>query len=64
MAEENKNHALQKLLFTVDEIADVLRISPKSVYNGLSTKTFPIPGLKIGRQWRFRRDDVLSFINQ
>lgn len=42
----------------VEEVADLLRISEQSVYNMI--KDGRIKAFKAGREWRFRREDVLA----
>jgi excisionase family DNA binding protein len=45
---------------TAQEVAVYLRIPPTTVYKLAREGT--IPGFKIGRHWRFRRDAVLKWI--
>jgi len=44
----------------VEEVADLLRISEQSVYNMI--KDGRIRAFKAGREWRFRREDILNVI--
>ncbi len=46
----------------LDEVADLLRVSNQTVYN--LVKRGELPATKIGREWRFSRERVLSIINQ
>ncbi len=41
---------------SVDEITDYLGISRDTVYTWLSTRG--LPGRRIGRLWKFKRDEV------
>ena len=47
-------------LLTVDEVAAFLRVKPATVYEW--AKDGKIPASKIGRLWRFRRDDVEAWV--
>jgi excisionase family DNA binding protein/YgiT-type zinc finger domain-containing protein len=47
-------------ILNVEEVADYLRVTPQTVYN--MVKTERLRGTKIGREWRFRRDDVEAMI--
>ncbi len=47
-------------VMTVEEVAELLRISPWSVYRLARTKK--IPSLRLGRVYRFNRDVVLAML--
>ena len=49
-------------LLTVDEVMDLVRISRDTVYR-LAAKG-ELPGRKIGRTWRFPRDEIEAYIRQ
>ena len=52
-------HDTLPTMLTVQEVAELLRISPKSVYASKEE----IPGLiRIGRTLRFSRDILLSYL--
>lgn len=57
-------------IMTVDEVAAMLRVSKKSVYEDLGTgakermKANPFPVLRINFTIRFVREDVLAWINR
>lgn len=53
----NKN---QTDVLTVKEIADYLRLSEMTVLR--LTNQGAIPGVKIGRQWRFRKEVILNLM--
>jgi excisionase family DNA binding protein len=44
---------------TVSEVATILRLDPDTVYK--SAAAGGIPGRKIGRQWRFSRDELIRW---
>ncbi len=53
------------LTLTVEETAELLRISPKTIRNGLgarAVKPFPIRSIKVGGRVLFRRSDVETYI--
>ena len=43
-------------LLTVDEVADFLRVKPSTVYEW--AKTGKIPARRVGRLWRFSREEI------
>ena len=45
---------------SVDEIAEYLGVSKDTVYTWVSTKG--MPGFKVGRFWKFKRDDVDGWV--
>ncbi|MCD6102098.1 MAG: PTS sugar transporter subunit IIA [Candidatus Cloacimonetes bacterium] len=46
----------QDKILTIQEVAEMLKISPETVLNLLSQKE--IKGIKVGNQWRFMRSDI------
>ena len=55
--------ALQRLV-TVKEAALFLKISPRTIYNGISRKDFPIKPVRIGRAVRFDIEDLSRFVER
>jgi len=54
-----------KQLLTVDEVAKILAISPRSIYNMTcrkAKKKFPIKPLRIGKCIRFDIDDINKYL--
>jgi predicted DNA-binding transcriptional regulator AlpA len=57
-------------ILTIDEVASMLRVSKKSVYEWTSErgrermKVNPFPVLRINSTIRFVREDVLEWINR
>lgn len=47
-------------LYTVDDVAGMLRVSPRTVYRYL--RCGELGGSRIGGVWRFREDDVRRFV--
>ncbi len=47
-----------KEILNIDEVAETLHVSSRTVYNLL--KSGKIPGIKIGGQWRFSREEIMK----
>ena len=47
---------ISKDIFTVEEVAEYLRIHPYTVRR--LARTGKLPGFKIGGQWRFKKDEL------
>jgi len=48
-------------LMTIDELADYLKISRRTIYEWLKTRR--IPAVKLIGQWRFKKDKIDAWIN-
>lgn len=48
-------------VLTADEAAAYLRVSRKTIYRLVAKGEFP--GQKVGRSWRFRREDLIAVLN-
>lgn len=59
--QQNNPPANHKRL-TVKETAERLGISPKTIYNQLSLKTFPIKPKRYGRQIGFLERDINDYL--
>ncbi len=52
-------------LLTVEEVAEFLHVSVSWVYERTRKRTIErIPGFRLGKYWRFRRGDVLTWIDK
>ena len=52
-----KNKKIKDItLMTLEETADLLKIGKSTLYKMVREKK--IPGIKIGRQWRFKSSDI------
>jgi len=51
-------------VLTVSEIAELLRITPQTVYAQLARGDFPIPHGNIGKRYLFAITDVADFLTQ
>lgn len=49
-------------IMNVQEVADLLRVSNQTVYN--LARSGKIPAAKVGREWRFRRDEILAALSK
>ena len=49
-------------LMTVEEVADYLRVTEKTIYRLL--KQGKIPAVKVGRQWRFEKAKIDEWLHQ
>lgn len=49
-------------LLTVDQVSNILNVSKTSVYRLVSSRSLPF--YKLGHNLRFRKDDVLEFMNK
>ncbi len=52
---------MEKLL-TVQEVADYLGLTARTIYNYIQNKT--LPAIKIGREWRVKEKDLQALIGE
>ena len=57
-----KFYLMGEEILTIREVADLLKLHPKTV-NRLAN-TGRLPAYKIGRQWRFRKSEVLRLLGK
>ena len=50
------------IMMTIQELAQFLRVSRNTAYNFVNTGV--IPSIKVGRQTRIYREDVIRFVNR
>jgi excisionase family DNA binding protein len=61
---------MEQTILTIDEVASLLRVSKKTVYEWTSQRGIerlrrnPFPVLRINSTIRFVREDVLAWINK
>lgn len=55
---------MAKKWLSVAEVADELGLSTDTIYNWLNRKKNPLPGVKTGRDWRIKREDLDKFLDQ
>ena len=54
--------SMDEEILTIREVADLLKLHPKTV-NKLANSG-KVPGYRIGRQWRFRKSEVLKALER
>jgi len=47
--------------WTAEEVSNYLRIPQSTIYKLAQDKV--LPGFKVGKHWRFRRETILEWIN-
>ncbi len=58
-----KHIGLERLL-TVEELADRLQVTPSWIYQRTRERSSArLPGIKLGKYWRFREADVLQWLD-
>jgi excisionase family DNA binding protein len=57
-----KSFVMGEEILTIREVADLLKLHPKTV-NKLANSG-KVPGYRIGRQWRFRKSEVLKALEK
>lgn len=51
----------EKKVYTLDEIAELLHITKRTLYN--YTKSGKLKAVKIGKYWRVTQDNLDAFLN-
>lgn len=59
---KQENTPITKRFYTVRETAQMLSISPQTIYNAISNKTFPIKPKRLGKSVRFDIKDIDAFV--
>ena len=57
----------QKLeqLLTVEELADLLKVPPTWIYSRTRARSVNrLPGLRLGKYWRFREADIVTWLER
>jgi excisionase family DNA binding protein len=57
-----KPMALESDFMTVSEVADYLRLSEATIYK--LAQSGEIPGVKVGRNWRFKKGSIDDWFEQ
>jgi len=47
-------------LLTVKQVAEILQWNPFTIVK--KTEKGELPGFKVGREWRFRQEDIVAWI--
>lgn len=59
----NQEYVPPKLL-TLEEVAQILRVSTKWMYRHIKTGTLPIERIRVGKEFRFNPAAVEQFLHQ
>jgi excisionase family DNA binding protein len=59
-------HPLQTSdLLTVNDVAEMLRVPVSWVYDRTRKRSLDrLPGIRLGKYWRFRHDDVVAWLRR
>ena len=61
----NPHSLVTECLLSVEEVAELLRVPVSWVYEHTSRRVNNrIPGFRLGKYWRFRKADVLAWIER
>lgn len=63
---EEQIYIERKQLYPISVLAKILRVSERTIYNGVAPKAkikFPIQPRRVNRALRFKGGDILDFIN-
>ncbi len=47
---------------TTEEVIEILRVNTRTLYRLI--RTAGLPAVRVGRQWRFRRSDLESWLSR
>lgn len=50
-----------KPMFTIEELAEMLKVSPRTIYRMLEKGELPF-AIKIQGSWRFKEEDIMSWL--
>lgn len=65
LAQVKRLPAIPGSLLTVEEVAALLRVAVSWVYERTRKRTQDrIPGFRLGKYWRFREEDILTWIEK
>ena len=53
---------MMQTVMTVEDVSKLLKVSGATIYRQVEKGL--LPGFKIGRQWRFREDELENFIQE
>jgi excisionase family DNA binding protein len=58
--------AEKEQILTIDQTAELLQVSPRTIYDLISDKRKPgkIFGKKVGRSWRIKREEIDRFLTE
>lgn len=50
-----------KSMITIEELAEMLKVSPRTIYRMLEKDELPF-AIKIQGSWRFKEEDIMSWL--
>ena len=53
---------MDETFLTTEEVLEYLQVNLRTVYRLI--KAGKIPAVRVGRQWRFRRDDLIAYMER
>jgi len=56
------SEASPSAFLTTEEVLSCLKVNPRTIYRLI--KSGELPAVRIGRQWRFRRSDLDTWIDR
>ena len=62
-AREKAELEIPRRLYSVEQTGVILDISGRTIYNGVSSKKFPIKPIRIGRSIKFDIHDINRYID-
>ena len=65
MGEDNSGLPLKAALLTVQQVAELLQVPVSWVYERVRKRSLErLPGYRLGKYWRFREAEVLSWVER
>lgn len=61
MTENNQSTARELILYSPEDVAKILRVSRRSIYNYI--KSGKLKAVKIGKEWRITEKNLIDFTN-
>ena len=62
MDAETRENVMENKLLTVEDLADYLQLSTKTIYRML--RRGQLPCYRVGNQWRFRKEVIDTWLEQ
>jgi len=63
MMKPQENNSIQnEQLLTIEQVADYLQLQKSTIYTYAQRGS--IPALKVGRNWRFKREDIEAWLEE
>jgi excisionase family DNA binding protein len=59
---KNDTSRIERALLTTEEVMAILRVNTRTIYRLIRTRD--IPAVRVGRQWRFRRNELEGWLTR